>query len=71
MEKRGGHSYKMGKTASSATKRKELLIEPDPGTLEDTLHVTNLLPNDVLLSIALKCNINMGVEREKQALKPS
>lgn len=51
----------MGETANLATRRKEILIEQDLASMfNDTLHVINLLPDDILLSIARICDINKG-----------
>lgn len=49
------------------SQEKALLTEPDPGMFNNTLDVINLLPDDVLLSIAWICDIDMGREGEEQA----
>lgn len=54
------HDFQVGKVASSVTKRKALHIDFNVGKHPKSLNVLKLIPDDILLSYAYNCNINMS-----------
>lgn len=59
-EKRGGQDYRVGDIATSASKRKAALGHLEPDTSTFPIDVINLLPDDILISLANTCDIKLG-----------
>lgn len=58
-EKRGRQLYQSGLVADSASKRKALHTEHDTGISKSGLNIFNIITDDMLLSLANTCDINM------------
>lgn len=59
-QKRDNPEYQMGQATMSATKRKAVLVDPDPGMSTDNIDVLSIISDDVLLSITHACDIDIG-----------
>lgn len=62
-QKRGSSEYRSGQVISNAAKRKATLVDPDPGTISNSINILNLLSDESLLSIAHICDVDFGSDR--------
>lgn len=61
-EKPGGQNYQCGQVQGFATRKKVILSELDSGTSQNTSSIFNFIPDDMLVSLATICYIDMGVD---------
>lgn len=61
-EKRGGQIYQHGQVEDLAISRKTILSELEIGILHCNYSILNLIPDDILISLASACDFDMDVE---------